>query len=100
MNMWGHFLPYCTNQGHKIQNENMIFFNLQKNRQTFINSIKYKILLKVKAWGNSHVIFVKMICCYGLAFEMCISFWVIMLRHKFYRTEWSGTKDIMYIGVY
>lgn len=23
-----------------------------------------------------------------------------MLRHMFYRTEWSGTKDIMYIGVY
>lgn len=28
--MWGHFLPYCTNQGHKIQNENMIFSSLQK----------------------------------------------------------------------
>lgn len=46
MTIWKCFPLYCTNQGYKIQDENMIFFNLP-NRQTLKNCIYYS-LAKVK----------------------------------------------------
>lgn len=46
MTIWKCFPLYCSNQGYKIQDEYMIFFNLS-HRQTLKNSICYN-LAKVK----------------------------------------------------